>query len=146
MSPFLIDDLKRDEGLRLQAYPDPLSGGDPWTIGYGCTGPGIGPGTVWTEAQAEDALVGRVHALDAELAQLLPWFRSLNEERQSCLINMSYNLGLKGLLAFHQTLSFIERGDYVSAAGGMLNSHWASQVGARAHRLAEQMKFGIHQI
>lgn len=51
-SPHLLDDIRRDEGCEPHAYPDPLSGGDPWTIGYGCTGPGIGPGTIWTEAQA----------------------------------------------------------------------------------------------
>ena len=31
-TPLLIADLERDEGLRLEAYPDPESGGAPWTI------------------------------------------------------------------------------------------------------------------
>jgi GH24 family phage-related lysozyme (muramidase) len=35
IDPILISDLKRDEGLRLTAYGDPLTGGEPWTIGYG---------------------------------------------------------------------------------------------------------------
>ena len=30
--------IKRFEGCRLTAYPDPGTGGDPWTIGYGWTG------------------------------------------------------------------------------------------------------------
>lgn len=34
--------LRRD-GM-VEAYPDPGTGGDPWTIGWGATG----PGTVWT--------------------------------------------------------------------------------------------------
>ena len=29
--------IKAHEGLRLKAYPDPGTGGDPWTIGYGHT-------------------------------------------------------------------------------------------------------------
>ncbi|MEE4411931.1 lysozyme, partial [Serratia sp. C2(2)] len=29
--------IKRFEGLSLQAYPDPATGGKPWTIGYGHT-------------------------------------------------------------------------------------------------------------
>jgi hypothetical protein len=29
--------IKEFEGCHLSAYPDPLSGGDPWTIGYGTT-------------------------------------------------------------------------------------------------------------
>lgn len=38
------------------AYPDPATGGEPLTIGYGCTAPGIGQpvpaGLIWTRAQA----------------------------------------------------------------------------------------------
>ncbi|HID1023608.1 TPA: glycoside hydrolase family protein, partial [Klebsiella michiganensis] len=30
--------IKRFEGCRLTAYPDPGTGGAPWTIGYGWTG------------------------------------------------------------------------------------------------------------
>lgn len=48
--------LKTKEHLALKAYPDPKTGGDPWTIGYGATGPGIGPGTVWTPQQAEERI------------------------------------------------------------------------------------------
>ncbi len=36
--------IERNEGLRLDAYPDPATGGDPWTIGYGDTGPDVVPG------------------------------------------------------------------------------------------------------
>lgn len=144
-SPYLISDLKRDEGCRLEAYADPLSGGDPWTIGYGSTGPGIGPGAVWTQAQADDELAKRVGGLISKLQAALPWFVALGEERQSALVNMAYNVGLEGLLAFHHTLSFIEQRLYDQAAAGMLNSLWARQVGARADRLAKQMATNVHQ-
>lgn len=51
--------LRRD-GL-VEAYPDPGTGGDPWTIGWGATGRGlngqsIGPGTVWTQQQCDARL------------------------------------------------------------------------------------------
>jgi len=55
-TPYLAADIGRDEGLRLHAYPDPDTGAEPWTIGYGCTGADIGPGLVWTLAQAQAAL------------------------------------------------------------------------------------------
>lgn len=46
--------MHRFEGCKLTAYPDPGSrDGHPWTIGWGSTGPDIGPGTVWTQAQAD---------------------------------------------------------------------------------------------
>jgi lysozyme len=45
---------KRPDG-RFEAYPDPGSkDGKPWTIGWGSTGPDIGPGTIWTQQQCDD--------------------------------------------------------------------------------------------
>lgn len=41
---------------RIEAYPDPGTGGAPWTIGWGSTGPGIVPGTIWTREQCEERL------------------------------------------------------------------------------------------
>jgi GH24 family phage-related lysozyme (muramidase) len=35
---WLAQDIKTDEGCRLEAYPDPATGAAPWTIGYGHTG------------------------------------------------------------------------------------------------------------
>jgi lysozyme len=32
-----IDLVKASEGLRLNAYPDPATKAEPWTIGYGHT-------------------------------------------------------------------------------------------------------------
>jgi len=45
----------RTDGL-VEAYPDPASGGDPWTIGWGATGAGIGPGTVWSGTECDTRL------------------------------------------------------------------------------------------
>lgn len=45
---------KRRPDGKLDAYPDPASGGDPWTIGWGATGPDIKRGTVWTQIQADE--------------------------------------------------------------------------------------------
>lgn len=46
---------RRSDG-RFEAYPDPGTGGDPWTIGWGATGKGIAPGTVWTQAECDARL------------------------------------------------------------------------------------------
>jgi GH24 family phage-related lysozyme (muramidase) len=45
--------LKTWEGCHLSAYPDPASGGPPWTIGYGHTGAEVVPGVTITQEQAE---------------------------------------------------------------------------------------------
>jgi lysozyme len=61
------------------------------------------------------------------------------------LVNMGFNMGVTGLLQFHNTLHYIENHQWEQAAEGMLNSAWARQVHARATRLAEQMLTGEHQ-
>jgi lysozyme len=61
--------IKRFEGCErrrpdslFEAYPDPGTGGEPWTIGWGATGPDhvhggrIGPGTVWSQQQCDARL------------------------------------------------------------------------------------------
>ncbi len=51
----------RPDGM-VEAYPDPGTGAEPWTIGWGATGPGlelgsrIGPGTIWTQKQCDTRL------------------------------------------------------------------------------------------
>ena len=41
--------IRDHEGCELHAYPDPGSGGEPWTIGVGHTG-GVKPGDTCTMA------------------------------------------------------------------------------------------------
>ena len=45
--------VKSFEGCRLSAYPDPGTGGDPITIGYGHTGPGVTMGLTIPQSQAD---------------------------------------------------------------------------------------------
>ncbi|MCI3182132.1 lysozyme [Caulobacter sp. CCUG 60055] len=142
-TPAVLADLRRDEGLRLIAYPDPLSGGDPWTIGYGHTGPEVRKGLVWSLAQAEAALAQDAGVVEGALDRNLPWWREMTPARQDVLVNMGFNLGVPGLLKFRATLSQMRAGDYAAAAAGMLASLWARQVGPRARRLAEMMRVGV---
>ena len=58
--------LKTWEGCRRSAYPDPASGGAPWTVGYGHTGPDVVPGLTITQQQ-DDAFLQKdvAHAASA---------------------------------------------------------------------------------
>ena len=152
-TPFLTADLRVDEGLAkaipgrpgfVEAYPDPLTGAEPWTIGYGHTGKEVHLGLVWSEAEAANALANDVGAVIRSLDRSLPWWRSLSDIRQDVLANMGFNLGVQGLLAFHHALAAIQAGDWQAAHDGMLDSAWAHQVGDRAQRLATQMLTGAH--
>lgn len=141
----LITDLKHDEGLELAAYGDPLTGAEPWTIGYGHTGKEVHPGLKWTAQQAESALRSDCSTICGGLDHAIPWWTTLAPLRQDVLANMAFNLGVSGLLKFHDMLEATRTGDYAQAAAEMLDSKWAGQVGARAKRLAKQMLTGEHE-
>ncbi len=134
----LTEELVRDEGEALHCYQD--SAGY-WTIGVGILiDPRRGGGI--TREESRYLLANRIAGKVAELDAALPWWRSLSPNRQRVLLNMVFNLGLKGLLGFRGTLAAIQRGDYERAHEGMLASKWARQVGARARRLAAMMREG----
>ena len=76
------------------AYPDPATGGDPWTIGYGSTGRDIRQYTVWTKEQAEDALQKHVRHFSSGLVKLSPNLLQATPRRFAAVISWAYNCGL----------------------------------------------------
>lgn len=87
--------IKQFEGCRLHAYPDPATGGKPYTVGYGCTGPGIGPNTVWTQAQADAALAHRLQALEQVVRSLVTV--PATENQIAALCSLAWNIGTHAL-------------------------------------------------
>lgn len=77
------------------SYPDPGTGGDPWTIGWGSTGPSIDNKTVWTVQQAQDSLNNHVLYFTTGLLKLSPSLLSANSNQLAALISFSYNVGLR---------------------------------------------------
>lgn len=77
------------------AYPDPGTGGAPWTIGWGTTGPDIGPNTVWTLEQCSNALDNHVHEFALGVVRLSPDIIDALPRRFAAIISFSYNCGLR---------------------------------------------------
>jgi lysozyme len=132
-------DLLRDEGLRLAAYQDALGY---WTIGVGRLIDARRGGGL-TEDEALYLLTNDIRRVRADLQRVVGTFDTLNDVRQNVLINMTFHLGLAGLLGFRQMLAALERRDYLATAREMLHSRWATQVPDRAFRLARQMATGV---
>lgn len=135
------EQLKRDEGEVFHAYQDSLGY---WTIGIGILidkrrGGGLRP------EESEFIFRNRLKLLDAELSDRLPWISKLDPVRRGVLVNMAFQMGVAGLLAFKNTLAMIQAGKYQDAAKAMLQSKWASQTPARANRLSRQMADGVWQ-
>lgn len=131
-------ELVRDEGEVLHAYQDTEG---LWTIGVGQLidhrkGGGI------SKAASRFMLGERIAQIAKDLDREIPWWRQLSDARQRVLANMAYNLGVMGLLGFHNTLASIKSGYYDVAATQMLESKWAKTVGQRAVRLAAMMRLG----
>lgn len=105
--------VQRFEGCRLEAYPDPATGGDPWTIGWGQTGAGIGPGVVWTQAQADEALRRELlrvkERVDARVRV------HLEPHEMAALVSFAYNVGI-GNFERSTLLALLNAGDRMGAA------------------------------
>ena len=76
------------------AYPDPATGGDPWTIGYGSTGSGICSGTMWSKDQAEQRLQEHVQYFSQGLGRLSPKLLQASPRRFAAVLSWAYNCGL----------------------------------------------------
>ena len=81
----------RPDGL-VEAYPDPGTGGAPWTIGWGATGADIGPATVWTRAQCDARLEIDVARHASEVSAAIG--RAPTSQPQfDALVSFHYNTG-----------------------------------------------------
>lgn len=89
--------IKRWEGCRLSAYPDPASGGDPWTIGYGHCGPEVRQGLQISQEQAERWLLADVAAAEAAVDALIRPARGLRPRQREALVSFCFNLGAAAL-------------------------------------------------
>lgn len=84
----------RPDGM-VEAYPDPGTGGAPWTIGWGATGAGIGPGTVWTRRQCDARLHAELDRHAVEVARAIDG--TLTSQAQfDALVSFHYNTGAIG--------------------------------------------------
>lgn len=86
----------RPDGM-IEAYPDPASGGDPWTIGWGSTGPGIRKGTVWTQEQADARFAEHVAEFGDAVAKLLEGGAATSQQEFDALTSLAYNVGIGNL-------------------------------------------------
>lgn len=110
---------------RFEAYPDPASGGAPWTIGWGTTGKGIGPGTVWTQAQCDARLARDVARFAREVAQALGPAPT-SQTQFDALVSFHYNTGA----ITRATLTRLHKaGDHTGAAAQF--GKWVRAAGKR---------------
>lgn len=122
------------EGCELHAYPDPATGDSPWTVGWGATGPDIGPATVWTQAQADTDLQNRIDAIGSAIDV---FGVHLNDNQKGALCSLAYNIGI-GNLSNSTLLKCLRRGDYLGASAQFLM--WNKAAGRVMNGLVSRRK------
>jgi GH24 family phage-related lysozyme (muramidase) len=77
----------------FKAYPDPGSKtGDPWTIGWGSTGPDVKQGTVWTQQQCDERFDREILKYVAEVARAIG-DAPTTQNQFDALVSFHYNTG-----------------------------------------------------
>lgn len=109
---------KRRTDGRVESYPDPGTGGAPWTIGWGSTtdetGAPIKPGTVWTQERCDARFASHVAEFADQVEQLLGETATSNAQF-AALVSFAYNVGTRALET--STLLRLHRaGDHAGAA------------------------------
>lgn len=105
--------IKSFEGCKLTAYPDPGTGGDPWTIGYGHTGPEVVPGLVIDQVDADAYLKNDVQNFEDCVESAL--FIEVTQDQFDALVCFAYNVGCKALSG-STLIKLMNNGDADAAA------------------------------
>lgn len=135
--------MKSFEGLSLAAYPDPATGGDPWTIGYGATGPGIVKGVVWTQKQADDRFAADVARFASDVDALLGGAPT-TDNQFAAMVSLAFNVGI-GNFRESTLLRLHKAGDHAGAQGQFIRWNRAAgkvMAGLTRRREAEAKLYG----
>lgn len=82
--------IKEFEGCELEAYPDPATGGEPYTIGFGHTG-GVREDDVITAEQAESILRTDLERFEKCVEQAVG--QHVTEAEFSACVCLAFNIG-----------------------------------------------------
>jgi lysozyme len=92
-SPNAISVLHYFEQCRLKAYPDPGTGGAPWTVGWGDTGPDVVPGMCLSQDEADERFAERLNReFEPGVRNLLA--RPASQAQFDAMVCLAYNIGL----------------------------------------------------
>lgn len=134
----LSDQLIRDEGLRLHPYRDTVG---KLTIGIGRNLDDRGI----TLVEADFLLTNDIKDATASLEANFPWVMDLDGARKGALLNLTFNLGVRGLAQFVNFLTAMKLGDWAAAKAELLNSAADHEEPERIARLALQIATGVWQ-
>ena len=130
----LLERIKHHEGFRSKVYKC-TEGYD--TIGYGFAIKDL----VIDEDIAEMILMRKLDDLMNRIQTKFHWWRSAEDEVKNVVVEMCFQLGIKGFSSFRKTIDHLEHKRYGKAATEMLDSKWGRvQTPNRALELSNIIK------
>ena len=94
-----VELIKEFEGCHLYAYPDPLTGKEPITIGWGSTkdfnGQPFRLGKRITQEYADKLLIFDIEQRFLPSLQKIPYWNEMNDNQRGALLSFAYNLGAR---------------------------------------------------
>ena len=138
--------IKEFEGCHLTAYPDPLSGGAPWTIGYGTTrytdGRPVQKGDHTNAVEADMLLRLEVDKIADKLRATVPFWVAMSDQQKCALISFAYNLGagFYGSKGFETISKRLREKDWAGVPDALLlyrNPGSNVEAGLKRRRIAE---------
>ena len=138
--------VKEFEGCRLTAYPDPETGGEPWTIGWGSTRDSQGrpfkEGDRISQEEADALLRSRLEDDWRRLRDCIPIYKALSVNRQAALLSFTYNCGPRwfGAQGFDTLSNALKAGQLEAVPAALMlyvNPGGPSEAGLRRRRKAE---------
>lgn len=142
--------IKEFEGCYLSAYPDPLTGAAPITIGYGSVRKRDGSkwklGDKITQQEADDLLIFQLTRDYLPQLQKIPVWDELNINQQGALLSFGYNLGpgFHGARGFNSITQMLNTKNWSIAEETFIkyrNPGTCVEKGLKRRRLAEAKLF-----
>jgi lysozyme len=114
--------VRRFEGCELEAYPDPGTGGEPWTIGWGHTG-GVKKGDRITQEEADELLLDDLGRFEEGVENLTSGHPT-NDDQFSACVCLAFNIGIERFRG-STVLKRHKLNNYAGAANAFLLWHYA---------------------
>jgi len=138
--------IQEFEGCHLDAYPDPASGGAPWTIGWGTTrysdGRPVQKGDRINRVEADMLLRQEVDQIAGKLRSTIPYWVEMTDAQKCALISFAYNLGsgFYGAKGFETISKRLREKDWAGVPDALLlyrNPGTNVEAGLKRRRIAE---------
>lgn len=128
------------EGRKNNAYPDPATGGAPWTLGIGST-LGVVPGMTWTDEQIDQRFAEDIARFETGVSRAVKLTPS--QSQFDAMVALAFNVGVSAFT--NSTLVRMFNMNQIDAAADQFlrwdKAAGKSMLGLRRRRTAERARF-----